>query len=276
MSSYLKYLEDNLNEKFANDFDEYRKYLKMYYAENARCPVDLKIPLEKKETDNDFIFMCKLKTGKDWIATVRKPVVMNLNLRIIELKEKYKNRALLFKDDLKENLLSPMYNPNSDKDLEGKLKELKNYEREMDLIEEIFNKRREDEDDIIKKRQDILKNLAEIRIKKGKLYKDLEMISEENKNSLIQVVKNEKEINEKRIKELSKILELKENQVKNWIIYFKFVLDYVLECSKLNDLNKNIKKIGENYDRVTSYFIISPPLINIMEESEKIKIKIKK
>ena len=116
----------------------------------------------------------------------------------------------------------------------------------------------------------------EIRIKKGKLYKDLGMISEENKNSLIQVVKNEKEINEKRIKELSKILELKENQVKNWIIYFKFVLDYVLECSKLNDLNKNIKKIGENYDRVTSYFIISPPLINIMEESEKIKIKIKK
>ena len=47
---YLKYLEDNINGVFNNDMEEYMKYVKLYYTENARCPEDLKTVLDKEET----------------------------------------------------------------------------------------------------------------------------------------------------------------------------------------------------------------------------------
>ena len=48
MFTYLKYLEDNLNNKYLKEFEEYRKYLKIYYSENSKCPVDSKTLLLKK------------------------------------------------------------------------------------------------------------------------------------------------------------------------------------------------------------------------------------
>ena len=39
MITYLKYLEDNLNNKYLKEFEEYHKYLKIYYSENSKCPV---------------------------------------------------------------------------------------------------------------------------------------------------------------------------------------------------------------------------------------------
>ena len=45
MILYLKYLEDNINGIFNNMMDEYRKYVKMFYSENSKCPEDLKTVL---------------------------------------------------------------------------------------------------------------------------------------------------------------------------------------------------------------------------------------
>ena len=126
MITYLKYLEDNLNNKYLKEFDEYRKYLKIFYSENSKCPVDSKTLLLKKETATEYEMWCKSKTSKDWKIIIKKPKIYNLNIKLNELNTIYKNRLLLFKQKLRQNLESPVYIPEKDKEMESELKELKN------------------------------------------------------------------------------------------------------------------------------------------------------
>ena len=63
MITYLKYLEDNLNNKYLKEFEEYRKYLKIYYSENSKCPFDSKTLLLKKETATENEIWFKYKTS---------------------------------------------------------------------------------------------------------------------------------------------------------------------------------------------------------------------
>jgi hypothetical protein len=262
MITYLKYLEDNLNNKYLKEFDEYRKYLKIFYSENSKCPVDSKTLLLKKETATEYEMWCKSKTSKDWKIIIKKPKIYNLNIKLNELNTIYKNRLLLFKQKLRQNLESPVYIPEKDKEMESELKELKKYETEIESIKELFEKQEENKKDLYVKRQEQLKNLLELKIKKKDVFKLCEQVDGEVRKQLIEVAKNEKKIDQERIKQIAKTTQIIQSNVKNWIDYYKLNMEYVDGMIKLGTLNSEIFQLTEKYEHINSNYIIEPPEIS--------------
>ena len=262
MITYLKYLEDNLNNKYLKEFEEYRKYLKIFYSENSKCPVDSKTLLLKKETATEYEMWCKSKTSKDWKIIIKKPKIYNLNIKLNELNTIYKNRLLLFKQKLRQNLESPVYIPEKDKEMESELKELKKYETEIESIKELFEKQEENKKDLYVKRQEQLKNLLEVKIKKKDVFKLCEQVDGEVRKQLIEVAKNEKKIDQERIKQIAKTTQIIQSNVKNWIDYYKLNMEYVDGMIKLGTLNSEIFQLTEKYEHINSNYIIEPPEIS--------------
>jgi len=270
MFTYLKYLEDNLNNKYLKEFEEYRKYLKIYYSENSKCPVDSKTLLLKKETATEYEMWCKSKTSKDWKIIIKKPKVYNLNIKLNELNTTYKNKLLIFKQKLRENLESPVYIPEKDKEMESELKELKKYENEIESIKELFEKQEENKKDLYSKRQDQLKKLLEIKIKKKDVFRLCEQIDGDTRKQLIEIAKNEKKVDQERIKQIAKTTQITQSNVKNWIDYYKLNIEYVAEMIELNQINDEIFKLTEKYDNINSNYVIEPPIIT---SDKKVKIE---
>ncbi len=261
MITYLKYLEDNLNNKYLKEFEEYRKYLKIFYSENSKCPVDSKTLLLKKETATEYEMWCKSKTSKDWKIIIKKPKVYNLNIQLNELNTIYKNHLLLFKQKLRQNLESPVYIPEKDKEMESELKELKKYENEIESIKELFEKQEENKKDLYLKRKEQLKKLLEIKIKKKDVFRLCEQVDGEVRKQLIEVAKNEKKIDQERIKQIAKTTQITQSNVKNWIDYYKLNMEYVAGMIELGALNDEIFKLTEKYDTINSNYVIEPPEI---------------
>jgi len=273
MITYLKYLEDNLNNKYLKEFDEYRKYLKIFYSENSKCPVDSKTLLLKKETATEYEMWCKSKTSKDWKIIIKKPKVYNLNIKLNELNTIYKNQLLLFKQKLRQNLESPLYIPEKDKEMESELKELKKYENEIEAIKELFEKQEENKKDIYIKRQEQLKNLLEIKIKKKDVFRLCEQVDGDVRKQLIEIAKNEKKIDQERIKQIAKTTQITQSNVKNWVDYYKLNMEYVAGMIELSKLNDEIFELTEKYERTNNNYVIEPPEISSdkkvkMEEKE--------
>ena len=270
MITYLKYLEDNLNNKYLKEFEEYRKYLKIFYSENSKCPVDSKTLLLKKETATEYEMWCKSKTSKNWKIIIKKPKVYNLNIKLNELNTTYKNKLLLFKQKLRENLESPIYIPEKDKEMESELKELKNYENEIQSINELFEKQEENKKELYLKRQDQLKKLLEIKIKKKDIYNLCEQVDGDIRKQLIEIAKNEKKVDQERIKQIAKTTQISQSNVKNWIDYYKLNMEYVTEMIDLNRLNDEIFQITEKYSHINNNYIIEPPIIT---SDKKVKLE---
>ena len=261
MFIYLKYLEDNLNNKYLKEFEEYQKYLKIYYSENSKCPVDSKTLLLKKETASEYEMWCKSKTSKDWKIIIKKPKVFNLNIKLNELNTTYKNKLLLFKQKLRENLESPVYIPEKDKSIESELNELKNYENEIESIKELFEKQEENNKELYLKRQEQLKKLLEIRIKKKDIFNLCEQVDGDIRKQLIEIAKNEKKVDQERIKQIAKKTQITQSNIKNWIDYYKYNLEYVSEIIELNRINDEIFKITERYRYINSNYVLEAPVI---------------
>lgn len=270
MFTYLKYLEDNLNNKYLKEFEEYRKYLKIYYSENSKCPVDSKTLLLKKETTTEYEMWCKSKTSKDWKIIIKKPKVYNLNIKLNELNIIYKNKLLLFKQKLRENLESPVYIPEKDKEMESELKELKKYENEIESIKELFEKQEENKKELYSKRQDQLKKLLEIKIKKKDIFRLCEQIDGDIRKQFIEIAKNEKKVDQERVKQIAKTTQITQSNVKNWIDYYKLNIEYVAEIIELNKFNDEIFQLTEKYNYINSNYVIEPPIIT---SDKKIKIE---
>ena len=270
MITYLKYLEDNLNNKYLKEFEEYRKYLKIFYSENSKCPVDSKTLLLKKETATEYEMWCKSKTSKDWKIIIKKPKVYNLNIQLNELNTIYKNHLLLFKQKLRQNLESPVYIPDKDKEMESELKELKKYENEIESIKELFKKQEENKKDLYIKRQEQLKKLLEIKIKKKDVFRLCEQVDGDIRKQLIEIAKNEKKIDQERIKQIAKTTQITQSNVKNWVDYYKLNMEYVAGMIELSGLNNDIFQITEKYEYINSNYVIEPPEIS---SDKKVKME---
>jgi len=255
---YLKYLEDNLNHKFTKEMDEYKNYVKMFYNDRAKCPKDLKTTLERKQDDKILELWCK-----NWKVSITKPIIINLVLLFENLSDTYKKNSDLFIYKLKKNMESPTYNPDNDKEIKEMLSNLKKMEENISDIKAIFDKEKSIIDDIIQKRQEILKNLAEIKIKKNNQFENCIDISKENFIKLKEIAKNENQITEQRFTQIAKNVSLSLKDTKNWIQYFKFIIDYIKENALLYDLTNKMQEYKINFENINAHFIIESPKINL-------------
>ena len=253
---YLKYLEDNLNHKFTKEMDEYKTYVKMFYNEKAKCPKDLKTPLQKIQDDKKIELWCN-----NWKVSIIKPVVVNLLILQESLSIIYKENSDLFKYKLRQNMTSSTYKPDDDNDVRDMLVELKKIEEEINNIKSIFDKQKEIIDEIIKKNRDTLKNLAEIKIKKENKYDECVDISKDVFIKLKEISKNEENITEQRFTQISKSVKLSLKDTKNWIEYFKFIITYIKE-NVLHQSNQILIDLQNKFENINSYYIIEPPKIS--------------
>ena len=255
---YLKYLEDNLNHKFTKDMDEYKNYVKMFYNDKAKCPKDLKTALERKQDDKKIELWCK-----NWRVSITKPIVVNLSLLLDKYSDEYKKKSDLFKYKLRQNMDSSTYKPEDDNEVKSMLIELKKLENDMNDIKSIFEKEKFISEDIIQKRKEILKNLAEIKIKKDHQYNECIDISNEIFIKLKEIAKNEKKITEQRFTQISKSVSLSLKDTKIWIQYFQYIIDYLNEYAKLHELNSRMREINLHFEKINVHFVIEPPKINL-------------
>lgn len=255
---YLQYLEDNLNHKFTKEMDEYKSYVKMFYNDRAKCPKDLKTLLEKKQDDKIIEIWCK-----NWKVSITKPIVVNLFLQLETITDLYKKKSEIFKYKLRQNMESPTYNPEDDNEVKEMLLNLKKMENEMNDINSIFEKEKSIIDDIIHKRSEIMKKLAEIKIKKKQKFEECINISKDVFIKLKEIAKNEKEITEQRFTQISNSVSLSLKDTKNWIQYFKFILDYVKENALLYEFSNKMEELNINFKNINAHFIIEPPKINL-------------
>jgi len=255
---YLQYLEDNLNHKFTKDMDEYKNYIKMFYNDRAKCPKDLKTSLERKQDDKKIELWCK-----NWRVSITKPVVVNLSLLLEDISNEYNKKSDSFKYKLRQNMKSSTYKPEDDNEIKVILIELKKIEDNMNNIKAIFDKEKSIIDDIIQKKKEVLKNLAEIKIKKDHQYKECIDISKEFFIKLKEIAKNEEKITEQRFTQIAKSVSLSLKDTKIWIQYFKYIIDYLKENAKLHDLNLIINKINLQFENINVHFILEPPKINL-------------
>jgi hypothetical protein len=255
---YLQYLEDNLNHKFTKDMDEYKNYIKMFYNDRAKCPKDLKTSLERKQDDKKIELWCK-----NWRVSITKPVVVNLNILLEDISDEYNKKSDSFKYKLRQNMKSSTYKPEDDNEIKVILIELKKIEDNMNNIKAIFDKEKSIIDDIIQKKKEVLKNLAEIKIKKDHQYKECIDISKEVFIKLKEIAKNEEKITEQRFTQIAKSVSLSLKDTKIWIQYFKYIIDYLKENAKLHELNSIINKINLQFENINVHFILEPPKINL-------------
>ena len=255
---YLKYLEDNLNHKFTKEMDEYKNYVKMFYNDRAKCPKDLKTTLERKQDDRLIELWCK-----NWKVSITKPVVVNLILLQEKITDSYKKNSDLFMYKLRQNMESATYNPENDDEIKKMLVNLKKLEDNITDIKAIFDKEKLILDDIIQKRSEIMKNLAEIKIKKENKFQECIDVSKDVFVKLKEIAKNENQITEQRFTQIAKNTSLSLKDTKNWIEYFKFIIDYVKENASLYELSNRMKEININFENINAHFIIEPPKINL-------------
>lgn len=255
---YLKYLEDNLNHKFTKDMDEYKNYVKMFYNDRAKCPKDLKTSLEKKQDDKKIELWCK-----NWRVSIIKPIVINLSILLENICDEYNKKSDLFKYKLRQNMESSTYKPENDNEVKSMLMELKKIEEDMNDIKSVFEKEKLIMEDIIQKRKEILKNLAEIKIKKDHQYEECIDVSKEVFIKLKEIAKNEKKITEQRFTQIAKSVSLSLKDTKNWIQYFQYIIDYLNENERLHELNIKMKEISLQFEKINVHFVTEPPKINL-------------
>jgi membrane-associated HD superfamily phosphohydrolase len=254
---YLKYLEDNLNHKFTKEMDEYKNYVKMFYNEKAKCPKDLKTPLQRTQDDKKIELWCN-----NWKVSIIKPVVVNLKFLQESLSIIYKKNSDLFKYKLRQNMNSSTYKPDDDNEVRDMLVELKKIEEEINSIKSIFEKQKEIIDEIIKKKKNTLKNLAEIKIKKENKYNECIDISKDVFIKLKEISKNEENITEQRFTQISKSVKLSIKETKNWIEYFKFIIAYIKENDILYQSNQILIDLQNKFENINANYIIEPPKIS--------------
>lgn len=162
---------------------------------------------------------------------------------------------------------SSTYKPEDDNEIKAMLVDLKKLEDDLNDIRAIFEKEKSIMDEIIQKRKNVLKNLAEIKIKKEHKYKECIVvnISKEVFIKLKEIAKNEKQITEQRFTQIAKNVSLSLKDTKNWIEYFQFIMDYLKENALLYELSNRMQELNLTFENINAHFVIEPPKINLIK-----------
>ena len=274
MIDYEKCYQDNLLDKYKEDFDKYYNYIKLFYADNSVCPIDIKTTLNKKKEKNVIFMSCNTKKNQKWEAKITLPIVVNLYKIVDENNKYYNNDIKYLKDRLKKMMVSPLYKPEDDDHAIELLDKSQANQKLLDSINNVFKKQKEDLELIINDKKNKIKNLAELSLRRKTIFKGLKKINRELKEKLKEISLNEVKITHSRLNEISKNTGLSINEVNNWIDWLKCMYEYTKISVDLQELNNNYIIKSELFRKINENFVIVPPHIDI--KSDKVEIKGKK
>ena len=269
MILYDNFYENNILKKHNAVMEEYEKYNKLFIQVNSKCPIDIKLLLDKEDHGKEFILKCKLKNGKEWKATIHRPTIVNLFEEKTRVGKDYKNLIQTLKEILKTSMKLPFYKPEDDDTIKKITREIKEFEQTLKSIKNIFDMELKENNELIKSKQEYLKKLAEINHNKQKLYKKLVIISQENKNKLKEILLNEGIPSTQRINQIAKNVNLNGENTQNWIQWLGYVKEYVENIKELEQINYTLIERNREFRKINEEFIVEEPQINIKSDSKK-------
>ena len=269
MINYDNFYEDNLMHKFEPILQEYNKYNKLFINKQSKCPADLKILLEREEKDSQFTLGCKLKDGKKWEVKVKRPVIVNLYEKKMEIETEYKKKLIEVKEILKVAKYSLVYDVDHDKKVKELTDEIKIVEGELNSINNIFEMQKESIGELIVLRKKINEKIAILNVDKKNIYKKVTNITEEVKNKLKEILINEGIPSSQRMSQIGKNVSLKVEEVENWLKWLELVRDYISQNKELHNINMEIEAKNIEFRNLNEKYIVEPPKIDLINNSKK-------
>jgi len=249
--NYIDYLDSN----------EYKKYLESLHiffnnSPNQLCPTCNKGTIIKSVDKDGVIFMRCSDPKCDWNMKIIRANYVNLYK---ELNKK--------KDEQKELMFELL---NTDKFPEVK----KKYISEMDNIKNIDEIFKMQNEDLLKeetKRSEIFTKVMELYYKRKQIFDNIKnSLNSKNRNALLEIYKNEKNIKDNRLKQLSNQFKIDINDLKNILLWFEISFESIKLQTELKNINNNIEKYKSNMNYVNDNMMINlPSVVKIPKEQLK-------
>jgi hypothetical protein len=276
---YIKYSMELLFKKnldYYNNIEEQKKYdlyLRMFYNEKEKCPLDTKEELIRKIEGNKISLSCE---KKNWNVILKLPETINFEIDL-ENKKNIRNNILY---NLRSNIsnigFEGIVSNNLDKDINKYTEEYKKINEEILDMEKVIILQGKEIEPYLIENMELIKKLSNLKINKQKIYKkiDLNKITPVIKNDLMTIFMNENNINQTRIVQIANQKKIEVDVVKYFFEWCNLSKEYIELNSnliknkiKINELNILFKLINDN-------FYIRLP--EIEEKGEKIDMKDKK
>jgi hypothetical protein len=269
------------NLDYYNNIEEQKKYdlyLRMFYNEKEKCPLDTKQELIRKKDGDKINLSCE---KKDWNVSITLPKTINFEIDL-ENKKNIRNNILYnLRSNISDIGFEGIISNNLDKDISKYSNEFKKINDEIFDMEKIIILQNKEIEPYLVENMELIKKLSNLKINKQKIYKkiDLNKITPNIKNDLLTIFLNENNINQTRIVQIANQKKIEVDIVKYYIEWCNLSKEYVELNSnliknkiKINELNLLFKQINDN-------FYIRFPEIDEkgeMKDKKKIKLKIKK
>jgi len=267
------------NLDYYNNIEEKKKfdlYLRMFYNEKEKCPLDTKDNLIRKREGNKISLSCE---KKNWNVILKLPETINFEINL-ENKKKIRNNILYnLRYNISEISFEGIASNNLDKDINKYSNEYKKINEEILDMENIILLQNKEIEPYLIENMDLIKKLSNLKINKQKVYKkiDLNKMNSNLKNDLMTIFMNENNINQTRIIQIANQKKIEVDLVKYYIEWCNLSREYVelnnkliMNKIKINELNLLFKMINDNF------YIIFPEIEEKGEMKDKKKIKIKK
>lgn len=269
------------NLDYYNNIEEQKKYelyLRMFYNEKEKCPLDTKQELIRKKDGDKINLSCE---KKDWNVSITLPKTINFEIDL-ENKKNIRNNILYnLRSNISDIGFEGIISNNLDKDISKYSNEFKKINDEILDMEKIIILQNKEIEPYLVENMELIKKLSNLKINKQKIYKkiDLNKITPNIKNDLLTIFLNENNINQTRIVQIANQKKIEVDIVKYYIEWCNLSKEYVelnnnliKNKIKINELNLLFKQINDN-------FYIRFPEIDKkgeMKDKKKIKLKIKK
>lgn len=256
--NYIKFLDSDRSKK-------YNEALHIFFNNNPNqlCPTCNRGSVIKTVNDQGIIFMHCSDPKCNWNMQIERAQYINL---YNELNIKNKDRR-----ELGYQLITT-----TDKFTEIKKKYLDD-KQTINEINDIFKSQKEELDKEDSKKFEIFSKVMEIYYKRKHIFANIKnSINANNRNKLLEIYKNEKNISDQRIKQISKQINVDENDIKNILLWFSLGFETIKLQKQLNEIDKDIKKYKTNMNFVNDNMMIKLPIIEtklkeIKEKKEKIE-----
>lgn len=256
--TYLDKYNEYVNFMESGGMKNYNNAMKIFLDKNPSqiCPNCQKSGIIKNVLADGKIEMKCKDTKCGWNMTIIPAKTINL---YNELSNKNKDTIeLLFK------LITDRDNFKKNKEEYLKSK------KQLDEIKNVFKKQTETEDKIEKEKFDLSDNMMVLYYQRKNVFKEItNKINSKKTRYMLDLYKNEKEISDNRISQLSKQLDLPKDDIKNFLKWLNISKQYIDIQLKLNKVSEEIEEQKNIMKDISNNFMTTLPIIT---ENKKITV----
>ncbi len=251
---YVKQYKNNRDFFESNKYDEYIKILGIIYENFGKCPENSKIDAKIFENEKILDILCLGKKDNMRI-TVEKPQFINLYNKFNSLQKELENII----NDILINIKAEVINQDNFIELKNKYNSII---KEINNLSEIFIDQKQELNQLENDHFNINKDLEKLYLNRTEIFSKINKISYYKMKQLLDFYKkNGSDNSTQKIFDLSKVIEVPQDQIKLWFEWFNISTEYIkLQNDLINIIQRNNKIIDIN-NIIFNYFYLKEPKI---------------